>query len=81
MLSEIRPLIEEARHRAVTAANLAMVSLYWNIGRVINTEIVKAPVRADYGSQLIERLACFLLDVFKMGLDGFIKRAHLILLR
>jgi predicted nuclease of restriction endonuclease-like (RecB) superfamily len=57
MLPEIRSLIEEARHRAVTAANLSMVTLYWNIGRVINTKLQKAPGRADYGDQLIERLA------------------------
>jgi len=57
LLPQIRSLIEAARHRAVMAANLSMVSLYWNIGRVINTELQKAPGRADYGSQLIERLA------------------------
>jgi len=57
MLPEIRRLIEEARHRAVTAANLSMVSLYWNVGRVINTEVQRAPGRADYGSQVVEQLA------------------------
>lgn len=57
LLPQIRRLIEDARHRAVTAANLSMVSLYWNIGRVINTEVQKAPGRADYGSQVVERLA------------------------
>ena len=50
LLPQIRSLIEAARHRAVMAANLSMVSLYWNIGRVINTELQKAPGRADYGS-------------------------------
>ena len=34
MLPEIRSLIEEARHRAVTGANLAMVTLYWKDRRV-----------------------------------------------
>jgi hypothetical protein len=70
MLSEIRPLIEDARHRAITAANLAMVSLYWNIGRIINTETVKAPVRADYGSQLIERLAVDLSRQYGRGFSA-----------
>jgi hypothetical protein len=32
MLPEIRKLIEEARYRAVAAANLSMVRLYWDIG-------------------------------------------------
>ncbi|MCI0539269.1 MAG: PDDEXK nuclease domain-containing protein [Verrucomicrobiales bacterium] len=56
MLPEIRSLIEEARHRAVAAANLSMVTLYWNIGRVITTELQKAPGRAGYGEALLTRL-------------------------
>ncbi len=56
MLPEIRSLIEEARHRAVTAANLSMVTLYWNIGRVITTELQNTPGRAGYGEALLARL-------------------------
>jgi len=56
LLPEIRSLIEEARHRAITAANLSMVSLYWNIGRVIGTEVQNAPGRAGYGEALLARL-------------------------
>ena len=56
MLPQIRTLIEEARHRAVTAANLSMVTLYWNIGRVITTEIQRKPGRAGYGEALLVRL-------------------------
>lgn len=56
MLPEIRALIEEARHRAVTAANLSMVTLYWNIGRIITTEIQRKPGRAGYGEALLVRL-------------------------
>jgi predicted nuclease of restriction endonuclease-like (RecB) superfamily len=56
LLPEIRSLIEEARHRAITAANLSMVSLYWNIGRVIGTEVQNTPGRAGYGEALLARL-------------------------
>jgi predicted nuclease of restriction endonuclease-like (RecB) superfamily len=70
ILPEIRGLIEEARHRAVTAANLSMVTLYWNLGRVINTEIQKAPGRADYGSQLIEQLATQLNREYGRGFSA-----------
>jgi predicted nuclease of restriction endonuclease-like (RecB) superfamily len=56
MLPEIRALIEDARHRAVTAANLSMVTLYWNIGRVICTEIQRQTGRAGYGEALLSRL-------------------------
>lgn len=57
LLPEIQRLIDEARHRAVTAANLSMVALYWNLGRIINTELQRAPGRADYGGRLVEALA------------------------
>jgi predicted nuclease of restriction endonuclease-like (RecB) superfamily len=56
LLPEIRSLIEEARHRAITGANLSMVSLYWNIGRIISTEVQNAPGRAGYGEALLARL-------------------------
>jgi predicted nuclease of restriction endonuclease-like (RecB) superfamily len=56
LLPEICGLIEEARHRAVTAANLAMVTLYWNVGRLINTELQRAPGRAGYGEGLLASL-------------------------
>ena len=56
LLPEIRGLIESARQQAVTAANLSMVALYWQIGRIINTEIQAKPGRADYGEALLARL-------------------------
>jgi predicted nuclease of restriction endonuclease-like (RecB) superfamily len=70
MLPEIRLMIEEARHRAVTAANLSMVTLYWNIGRVINTGVQRGPGRADYGSQLMERLAVKLSREYGRGFSA-----------
>jgi predicted nuclease of restriction endonuclease-like (RecB) superfamily len=57
ILPEIRRMIDAARHRVATAANLAMVNLYWNIGRVITQDIQRNQKRAEYGSQLLERLA------------------------
>ena len=70
LLPEIRGLIEEARHRAVRAANLSMVALYWNVGRVINTELQRAPGRAEYGSQLIEQLALRLNREYGRGFSA-----------
>jgi predicted nuclease of restriction endonuclease-like (RecB) superfamily len=73
ILPEIRSLIEEARHRAVTAANLAMVTLYWNIGRVISTEVQSAPGRAGYGEALLTRLG----DRLKIEFGRGFSRANL----
>jgi hypothetical protein len=60
MLPEIRELVEEARRRAVTAANLSMVTLSCDIVRIINTELQRALGRAEYGegppARLGERL-------------------------
>jgi predicted nuclease of restriction endonuclease-like (RecB) superfamily len=57
ILPEIRTLIEMSRHHAAITANLALVNLYWNIGRIITQDIQKNEKRAGYGEQLIEELA------------------------
>src|SRR3989442_10345897 len=67
ILPEIRSLIDEARHRAVTAANLAMVLLYWNIGRVITQNIQRNARRAGYGEGLLLSLAERLIHEYGPG--------------
>jgi predicted nuclease of restriction endonuclease-like (RecB) superfamily len=67
MLPEIRALIEEARHRAVTAANLSMVRLYWHIGRVITRDLQDNAKRGGYGERLLERLAAELAREYGPG--------------
>ncbi|MCK4488307.1 MAG: hypothetical protein KAU38_16300 [Desulfobacterales bacterium] len=39
VLPEIRSLIKESRQYVATTANLTLVNLYWNIGRVITQDI------------------------------------------
>jgi hypothetical protein len=67
LLPEIRSLIEAACHRAVTAANLSMVALQWNIGRVIAGNLQDDPKRAEYGQRLITRLANVLTKEYGRG--------------
>jgi len=55
--TEIRDLIEAARSHVSVTANLALVSLYWNIGRVIAQDIQKNEKRAEYGTTLLRELA------------------------
>jgi hypothetical protein len=57
ILPEIQLLIEMSRHHAAVTANLALVNLYWNIGRIITQDIQKNEKRAGYGEQLLESLA------------------------
>ena len=57
ILPEIRSLIEMSRHDVAVTANLALVNLYWNIGRIVAQDIQKNEKRAGYGERLIEELA------------------------
>jgi len=70
LLPEIRSLIEESRHRAIAAANLSMVALYWNIGRIIATEVQEIAARASYGSQIISHLAEVLTREYGRGFSA-----------
>ncbi|MEN6335367.1 MAG: PDDEXK nuclease domain-containing protein [Phycisphaerales bacterium] len=65
--TEIRDLIESARTHVSVTANLAMVSLYWNIGRVITQNIQENEKRAGYGQQLLERLSDLLTQEYGPG--------------
>ena len=53
ILPEIRSLIEMSRHHVAVTANLALVNLYWDIGRIITQDIQKNEKRAGYGEQLV----------------------------
>src|SRR4030042_1420829 len=67
ILPEIRSLIEMSRHHAAVTANLALVNLYWNIGRIITQDIQKNEKRAGYGEQLLESLAKSLIQEYGRG--------------
>jgi hypothetical protein len=67
ILPEIRSLIEMSRHHAAVTANLAMVNLYWNIGRIITQDIQKNEKRAGYGEQLLDSLATSLAQEYGRG--------------
>jgi len=58
--TEIRDLIEAARNHVSVTANLALVNLYWNIGRIVTQDIQKNEKRAEYGGQLVEQLSTVL---------------------
>lgn len=68
--TEVRNLIETARCQVSVTANLAMVSLYWNIGRIITQEIQKNEIRAEYGERLVERLGSVLSRDYGNGFSA-----------
>ncbi len=65
--TEIRDLIEAARNHVSVTANLAMVSLYWNIGRIIARDIRRNEKRAEYGVALLKELAGILTKEYGKG--------------
>jgi predicted nuclease of restriction endonuclease-like (RecB) superfamily len=67
ILPEIRSLIEMSRHHVAVTANLSLVNLYWNIGRIITQDIQKNEKRAGYGEQLVEEVGCVLTQEYGQG--------------
>lgn len=57
VLAGVTELLESARHAAARAVNSTMTATYWEIGRRIVEEEQRGKHRADYGEQLIIRLA------------------------
>jgi len=56
LFSDIRTLIDSARQRAAIAVSAELTLLYWQVGKRINTDILKGE-RAEYGKQIIPHLA------------------------
>jgi predicted nuclease of restriction endonuclease-like (RecB) superfamily len=68
--TEIRDLIEAARRHVSVTANLAMVNLYWSIGRIIAQEMQRDETRAGYGEKLVERLGSILSQDYGSGFSA-----------
>ncbi len=67
----IRQILEKARATAYRAVNFAMVTAYWEIGRVIVEEEQKGKERAKYGVHLIKQLSQKLTTEYG---EGFTER-------
>ena len=67
VLPEIQTLIEASRQHVISTANLTLVWLYWNVGRVVTVDVQQNQKRADYGQRLIEQLAARLAQDYGRG--------------
>ena len=56
-IHEIKQIVTEARQKAYTAINSAMVEAYWLMGKRIVEEEQQGKERADYGTQLLKELS------------------------
>ena len=53
---QISDMIAEARSRAEVAVNSELVLLYWNVGKIIKTQILEGS-KPEYGKSVIENLS------------------------
>ena len=56
LVDELRDLIQQARTNVARSVNSALVTLYWQIGTRIRSEVLKNE-RADYGKQIVSTLS------------------------
>ena len=56
-IGEIKRIVTQARQKAYTAINSAMVEAYWQMGKRIVEQEQQGKDRADYGSQLLKSLS------------------------
>lgn len=71
-LLEIKQILANARQKAYTAVNSAMVEAYWKIGERIVLEEQNGADRAAYGKEIIKNLSVELTNEFG---KGFSKRS------
>ncbi|OGT06283.1 MAG: cytoplasmic protein [Gammaproteobacteria bacterium GWE2_37_16] len=69
LVSDIRKMIEEARLAVAVTANVGLTMLYWQVGKRINTEILKGK-RAGYGEEIIPTLARQLVFEYGRGFEA-----------
>lgn len=66
-ISEIKKILKNARQKAYTAVNSAMVEAYWEIGRRIVEEEQNGKERAEYGKEIVKNLSKELTEEFGKG--------------
>ncbi len=66
LLDEIRTLIEQTRGRVAQTVNTSLVLMNWNIGKLINDEILKNK-RAEYGKEIVVSLSRQLTEEYGKG--------------
>jgi predicted nuclease of restriction endonuclease-like (RecB) superfamily len=65
----VKQILEEARRKAYTAVNFAMVQAYWHIGRIIVEEEQRGKAKAGYGEYVLRELSERLTKDFGRGFD------------
>ena len=67
LVEQIGQLLQQGRQKAVQSVNTILVHTYWEIGRHIVEFEQNGNERADYGTQLFERLSKDLTERYGKG--------------
>lgn len=66
LLADVQSMIEQTRAGVAQTVNVGMTSLYWRIGKRIQSEILQEQ-RADYGKEIVSTLSRQLVSEFETG--------------
>lgn len=66
LVRDVRALIEHARGYVARSIDTTLAALYWQVGKRIQTEILKGK-RADYGDKIVQTLSAQLLPDYGRG--------------
>jgi hypothetical protein len=57
IIQDLRCLISAAKNRVAIGVNQEMTILYWNVGKLIQEDILKSE-RAEYGEKIFIKIYC-----------------------
>ena len=66
VFAQVSQAISQSRGSVAYAVNTELIHLYWNIGRIIKTDIMQSD-RAEYGARLIDSLSAELEQEYGRG--------------
>lgn len=66
LINEVKTLIEQSKQQLSVTVNATLSTLYWQIGKRINDEILKDQ-RAEYGKQIVATLSRQLTEEYGTG--------------
>ena len=69
LLADVQSMIEQTRAGVAQTVNAGMTSLYWRVGKRIQSEILKGQ-RADYGKEIVATLSQQLVSRFGTGFSA-----------
>ena len=67
IFKDVQNIIEQTRDYAYQAVNVAMVQRNWLLGKRIADEELQGEYRAEYGKEVIKKLADYLTDLYGKG--------------